>query len=177
MISFEKYIPKPKIFYGYFDVMKSLNYIEDVEAFMEYCTDKKSSIEYETKPERLLTLSRMYKKLQEQSRLPHDTAISFTNQITYKVEQARTYIKNQIELGTPNPFSNLKADGNKFFTDKEINALSGIGGSNIIIELSEQHLLGESLIKLFMSKFIKKAKYEVLTDKQKRVTALIDRTE
>ena len=31
MISFEKYIPKPKIFYGYFDVMKSLNYIEDIE--------------------------------------------------------------------------------------------------------------------------------------------------
>jgi len=147
--------------------------IEDTEAFYQFLSDKKNGIEYETKPERLLTLSRMYKKLQEQVKLPNETAMNFSKQLTHKVEQARTYIKNQIELGNERPFSSLTVDGHKFFTDKEIKALSGLGRSSVIIELSEQHKLEDSLTDLFLSKFISKSKHESLTSGQQRMKRLV----
>jgi len=154
-------------------VTEALHGIEDIEAFYQFLADKKNGIEYETKPERLLTLSRMYKKLQEKAKLPNETAMNFSKQLTHKVEQARTYIKNQIELGNERPFSSLIADGHKFFTDKELKALSGIGRSSVIIELSEQHKLEDSLTELFLSKFIAKSKYESLTSGQQRMKRLI----
>ncbi|TET81375.1 MAG: hypothetical protein E3J43_00870 [Candidatus Heimdallarchaeota archaeon] len=147
--------------------------IEDTEAFYQFLADKKNGIEYETKPERLLTLSRMYKKLQEQAKLPHETALNFSKQLTHKVEQARMYIKNQIEQGNERPFSSLTVGGHKFFTDKELKALSGLGRSSMIIELSEQHKLEDNLTELFLSKYIAKSKYESLTSGQQRVKKLV----
>jgi len=148
--------------------------IEDTEAFYQFLSDKKNGIEYETKPERLLTLARMYKRLQEKAKLPHETAMNFSKQLTHKVEQARIYIKNQIEQGNKRPFSSLTVDGHKFFTDKEIKALSGLGRSSVIIELSEQHKLEESLTELFLSKYVAKSKYEALIDGQKQIKLLIE---
>jgi len=147
--------------------------IEDTEAFYQFLSDKKNGIEYETKPERLLTLSRMYKKLQEKAKLPNETAMNFSKQLTHKVEQARTYIKNQIEQGNERPFSSLTVDGHKFFTDKELKALSGLGRSSVIIEFSEQHKLEESLTELFLSKYITKSKYESLTSGQQKIMHLL----
>jgi len=152
---------------------EALHSIEDTEAFYQFLSDKKNSIEYETKPERLLTLSRMYKKLQANAKLPHETAMNFSKQLTHKVEQARTYIKNQIEQGNERPFSSLVVDGHKFFTDKELKALSGLGRSSVIIELSEQHKLEDSLTELFLSKYIAKSKYESLTSGQQRMDRLV----
>jgi len=84
--------------------------IEEVEAFLEYVRDKKEAIEYATKTEKLDTLATMYKKLQANAKLPHETAMNFSKQLTHKVEQARTFIKNQIELGNEKPFSSLVVD-------------------------------------------------------------------
>ncbi|TET89663.1 MAG: hypothetical protein E3J96_01425 [Sulfurovum sp.] len=155
-------------------ITEALHNIEDTEAFYQFLSDKKNGIEYETKPERLLTLARMYKKLQERAKLPNETAMNFSKQLMLKVEQARTYIKNQIEQGNERPFSSLTVDGHKFFTDKEIKALSGIGRSSVIIELSEQHKLEDSLTELFLSKFIAKSKHESLTSGQQRVKKLVE---
>ena len=154
-------------------VTEALHGIEDTESFYQLLSDKKNGIEYETKPERLLTLSRMYKKLQEKAKLPHETAMNFSKQLTHKVEQARTYIKNQIEQGNERPFSSLTVDGHKFFTDKELKALSGLGRSSVIVELSEQHKLEDNLMQLFLSKYIAKSKYEALTDRQKQTKHLL----
>jgi len=150
--------------------------IEEVEAFLEYCRDKKEAIEYATKTEKLDTLATMYKKLQANAKLPHETAMNFSKQLTHKVEQARIHIKNQMELGNEKPFSttgNPNGEG-KFFTVKEIKALSGLGRSSVIVELSEQHKLAESLMQLFLSKFIIKSKYASLTDNQKKVKRLLE---
>jgi len=157
-------------------ITEALHGIENTEAFYQFLADKKDSITTygkDEKPERLMTLSRMYKKLQEKAKLPHKTAMNFSKQLTHKVEQARTYIKNQIELGSERPFSSLTVDGHKFFTDKEIKALSGLGRSSVIIELSEQHKLEYNLIELFLIKYITKSKYESLTSGQQRMKRLI----
>jgi len=155
-------------------ITEALHGVEDKEAFYQFLEDKKNSIEYETKPERLLTLSRMYKKLQANAKLPHETAMNFSKQLAHKVEQARTFIKNQIELGNGKPFSSLVVDGHSYFTDKEIKALSGLGRSPVIVELSEQHKLEESLMQLFLSKYVAKSKYASLTDNQTKVKRLLE---
>jgi hypothetical protein len=155
---------------------ESLYGVEDQEAFLEYCRDKKDGIQYATKPERLDTLATKYKKLQAQAKLPYDLANSFSSELIKKVETARTYLKNEIEVGNHTPFSRLKVDGEKYFTKKEINALSGLGSARYIIELSEQNTLQEELIRLFMDKFAVKSKYELLSEGQKKVQALIGAT-
>jgi len=147
--------------------------IDDLDAFIEYCRDKKEAIEYATKTEKLDTLATMYKKLQANAKLPHETAMNFSKQLTHKVEQARTFIKNQIELGNEKPFSSLVVDGHSYFTDKEIKALSGLGRSSVIVELSEQHKLEDSLMKLFLSKYISRSKYEALNNSQKEIRRLV----
>jgi len=157
-------------------ITEALHGIDNTEAFYQFLSDEKDSITTygkDEKPERLMTLSRMYKKLQEKAKLPNETAMNFSKQLTHKVEQARTYIKNQIEQGNERPFSSLVVDGHKFFTDKELKALSGLGRSSVIIELSEQHKLEDSLTELFLSKYIAKSKYESLTSGQQRMDRLV----
>jgi len=151
--------------------------IEDTEAFYQFLANEKDSITTygkDEKPERLMTLTRMYKKLQEKAKLPHETAMNFSKQLTHKVEQARTYIKNLLDSGEDKPFSRLHISGEPYFSKKEISALSMIGRSEAIIELSELYKLEDNLIKLFLSKYITKSKYEALTDGQQQTKHLIE---
>lgn len=147
--------------------------IDDTESFYEYMRDKKDGIEYATKPEKLISLSHSYKKLQNEALLPHTTAKNFSVQLSEKVESARVFLKNEIEIGNDKPFSRLKVDGDSYFTEKELAALSEIGTSRYLIELAERDELRNKLIDLFLSKFQAKAKYETLTNNQKKVKALI----
>ena len=148
-------------------ITEAIHGVEDKEAFYHYLSDKKSSIEYETKPERLLTLSRMYKKIQENIKLPHDIANAFSKQLAHKVKQTRNIVEEKNIV-----FSMLKVDGEKFFTEKELKALQGIGSVIYIIESSRQNTLEDQLIDLFLGKYIAKSKYTALTDNQKRVKEL-----
>jgi len=138
-------------------ITEALHNIENTEAFYQFLEDKKSSIEYETKPERLLTLSRMYKKLQEKAKLPNDQARQFSKNLAHKVEQSRNIIEEKSI-----DFSMLAVDGEKFFTQKELNALQGIGSIIYIIEASKNHTLEDNLMALFLSKFTKQSKYTSL---------------
>lgn len=152
---------------------ESLIGIEDQEAFLEYCRDHKEGIQYSTKPERLDAIATRYKKMQETAGLPHDLADSFSSALIEKVQNARVYIKNEIEVGTDKPFSRLKIDGAKYFSVKELKALAGLGSPSHIIALAEENTLKDELVKLFMSKFAIKSRYELLSDNQKKVQALI----
>lgn len=154
-------------------VLDAINGIDDVEAFIDYCRDHKEGIEYVSKTEKLDILANKYKKLQESSKLPTDTAIGFSKQIARKISEARTVIKNSMEEGVDRPISRLSVDGEKFFSDKEIKALSEIGSVNYIISLSETGDLEEKLIELFVSKFRSKTKYESLTNGQKKINGLL----
>ena len=147
--------------------------ISDTEAFIEYCRDKKDGIEYATKTEKLDTLATRYKRLQEQSMLPTGQAEESSTALAQKVEAARVYLKNEIEVGNDKPFSRLKQDGERYFSDKELEALAEIGSSRYLIELSETHELKNALSKLFISKYVKVKKYNALSDGQKKMKKLI----
>lgn len=150
--------------------------IEDLEAFLEYCRDFKDSIEYATKTEKLDTLATRYKKLQTNAKLPHDTAEKSSYLLAEKVEKARVFLKNELEVGNDKPFSRLKLDGYNYFTEKELDALSAIGSARYLVELAEQNKLQDELIKLFLSKYVTAKKYNALTGNQKKVKALMGAT-
>jgi len=160
-------------------ITEALHGIDNTEAFYQFLADKKDSITTygkDEKPERLMTLSRMYKKLQEKAKLPNEKAKTFSEKLTHKVAIVKTFVKNQIELGNPRPFSTIgDTESNEYyFTQKEIRALSELGSSAIIVELSEQYKLEDSLTELFLSKYIAKSKYEALSGGQKRTKHLIE---
>ena len=155
-------------------VAESTKGIEDMNEFIQFCRDKKESIEYSTKTEKLDTLSTMYKKLQHQKSLPHETAKTFTHQIVEKVEAVRIHIKNKIAEG----------DDRKQFTDymkvdmpfnaKEISALNGLNKRPThIISMSESKTLEGALYDFFMVAFVRNKNTKVLTDNQKRIHSMV----
>lgn len=147
--------------------------IEDTNAFLEFCVDKKDAITYSTKPERLMTLSTMYKKLQSLAKIPIGTASDFSTVLVAKVENARVFLKNELEVGNDKPFSRLIVDGHKYFKEYEIKALSALGSPRYLIELSEEHRLKEELVKLFIKEYTQKKSYEALTTNQKKMQKLL----
>ena len=152
---------------------ESLYGVTDKEAFLDYCRDFKDGIQYSTKPERLDTLATAYKKLQNEALLPHDQARSFSKQLSAKVEDARIYLKNELEVGNDRPFSRLTQGGERYFTEKELRALAELGSPMHLILLSEENKLESHLTKLFLGKYVVKAKYASLTDSEKKIKALI----
>ena len=155
-------------------ITEALHGISDTEEFYQFLNDKKASIEYETKPERLMTLSTMYKKLQHQKSLLHDTAQSFTGQIVEKVEAVRIHIKNKIAEGDDRKqFTDyIKVD--MPFNEKEISALNGLNKRPAnIISMSESKTLESALYDFFMVSVMSGRKYDALTDNQKRVHSMV----
>lgn len=146
----------------------------NLESFYEYCAEHKNGIDYETKTEKLITLCRRFKKKLEQSLLPNDDANNFSRRLAAKVEQARIKIKNRIESGGCCPFSGLSCNGDPYFTEKEINALIAISKvPQILIEMSELGTLEEAIAKLYLDKYVQKAKQSALSNNSKKVQELI----
>lgn len=157
-------------------ITEALHEIQDVEAFLEYCRDKKEGIKTYgklEKTERLDTLATRYKKIQATANIPLDTGKTFTSSIIKKIGTVKDHIKNEIEAGNERAFSRLKVNGEKYFTKKEINALVELKVSqSTIIEMFEVGTLKDELMKLFVSKFAIKKKYDLLSDNQKKVQKL-----
>lgn len=157
--------------------------IQDIDAFYEYCMQKKDMIEYQTKKERFVTLSRQYKKLEKDVRLTgvKNKANEFTSNIVKKVGECRIFIKNKRdeqefkEEERTFGFSNVpKKGGGTYFDIEELNALAALKvGTETIIELFEQDKLKDYLFDLYIDKFKAKANYNALSDGEKKVKALI----
>lgn len=146
----------------------------NLESFYEFCVDHKNGIEFETKTERLITLSRRFKKNLEQSLLPKEDANKFSRVVAVKVELARLKIKNEIEIGGICPFSRLRSKGDPYFSTKEINALAAVSKfPEVLIEMSELGTLEEAIEKLYLDNHIKNTKAKALGDNSKKVFELI----
>ncbi|DAB40789.1 MAG TPA: hypothetical protein CFH81_00335 [Sulfurovum sp. UBA12169] len=150
--------------------------IEDTEAFLQFCRDKKDGIEYTTKPERLDALATRYKKQQQQTKLPHATADSFCDKIVQKVNTSRIKIKNMIENDEVSPFSKLHLEGVRYFTIQELKALATLRTAAHIIELCERGDLKTALIESFMKQYLVTSKDKQLDSKQRDVMNLVTPT-
>jgi len=147
--------------------------IEEVEAFLEYVRDKKEAIEYATKTEKLDTLATMYKKLQANAKLPHETAQSFSKQLTKKIGMIKTIAKNKLEIGDEVDLSKFKGGGDSLFSVKEVSAIKELGRMEAILEMHDMHRLEDELMKLFLGKYVAKSKYEALSSNQQRVKRIV----
>ena len=146
--------------------------IVDTEAFLEFCKDKKNSIDYETKTEKLMTLSGMYKKTYcSSSTSLRSSYLFFKNIFHIKLNRLENIVDEKSVA-----FSMIAIDGEKFFTQKELNALQGIGSISYIIECSRTNTLQEQLQDLFLGKFVAKSRYEALGDNKKKVLGMINKT-
>lgn len=155
-------------------VSETIRGIDSLDAFIEFCRKEKGGIQFASKTDRLDTLATRYKKIQENAKLPHEIANGFTAIVVRKVEDARTYLKNELEVGNDRPFSRLRKDGKSYFSIKELTALAGVGTPRYIIELSEQNKLADALYKLYMNKFAIKKQNELLTTNQKKVLGYVE---
>ncbi len=146
--------------------------IEDPEAFLEFCRQQKEGIEYQTKTERLDTLATRYRKNIEDAKIPHDTANKFSDNLAEKVHIAKSFIKNQIELGNPRPFSTLRVDGKPYFTQKELTALTKLGSISYLMHLADTSELKQKLRDLFIARHTKRAQI-ARYDKNEKATKQI----
>lgn len=150
----------------------TLHRVTDKKAFVEYCRRNKDGIEYATKTEKLDTLATRFKKLEEEAKLPHNKADGFCETLTQKVEEVRTFIKDNQEVIIG--FRNIKLEEAQYFTDQECKALEETGSIRLIIELAETHKLKEALKKVFMDKFQEKSKYKQLDANQAKINKMIN---
>ncbi len=152
------------------DMKQELNKISDLVSYREYIRDnlKHPDVDFSTGFQKFIILTNKYLKMEESVTLPHDTAKSFSKQLAHKVKQTRNIVEEKNIV-----FSMLRIDGEKFFTDKELKALQGIGSIIYIIESSRQNTLEEQLIDLFLGKYIAKSKYTALTDNQKKIQEMV----
>ena len=118
-------------------VEEALHGIVRQNKFYDFCASQKDGIEFQAKTEKLLTLSRRYRKIEEEQSLPKESAKTFAARLTRKFGAAKTTVKNAYDDGKPAPISNLYSGGAKYFTDKEISALASIGSTWQIINAYE----------------------------------------
>lgn len=155
------------------DMELELHKIDNLVAYREYIRENFNKIEYKTGFQLFIILTNQYQSIEEMASLPHDLANSFSKELANKVEEARVFLKNELEVGNDKPFSKLTRSGEKFFNPKELKALSELGSAVYLVALAEERRLEDELVKLFLNKYKQKAKYESLTDGQKRIQAVI----
>ena len=148
--------------------------IDNLDSFAQYCRDNKNSITMTAKTDKLDTLATRYKKIQEDAKLPHKTANTFTDKIIYKISKTKDKLKNAIERCEPFPLSRaiVKVDGEakKLFEDSEINALCSLKVSpSVIIEMYELGTLKDNLMKTYMKHHLENINNKALSDNQKEV--------
>ena len=154
------------------DMKQELLKVKNLVTYREYIRDNLNHVDMEFKTgfQKFIVLTNKYLKMEESVTLPHDTAKAFSKQLSHKVKQTRNIVEEKNIV-----FSMLRIDGEKFFTEKELKALQGIGSIVYIIESSRNGTLEDELVDLFLGKYIAKSKYTALTDNQKRVKQLVGR--
>lgn len=115
--------------------------VGDIDRFIEYLRRNKNGIQYETKTEKLDTLSTKYRKIIEDEVLSagYTKGEQYARALAYKVKQCRSTVEfNNCD------FINIQTDGQKFFKEHELRALEATGSRNTVIENSKlNRLAGE----------------------------------
>ena len=114
-------------------ILEALHDIADVEKFLEYCRSHKDGVQYMNRVEKLDTLATRYKK--EENDIPKELLEKFCKNLAAKFKEAISVLRANEEYLTD--LHKLKADGEQYFTDKEISLLDDTGKLNRLISLYE----------------------------------------
>jgi len=138
--------------------------IKNINMFIDFCRDTKEGITYTTKTERLDILANRFKQLEEAHRLKNirDDGELSVSKLVSLVGDCRIFIKNERDNGNLAEFKHLRIKGEHVFTLKQLEALSAVGSTDCVIHQYEAYTLKDSLMKIYMDKFKKKASYKAL---------------
>ncbi len=167
---------KTNSIYTVADMETELTKIDDFGKYRNYLRNnlKHVDVDFQSGFQKFIILTEKYLATQENAKLPHKTANTFTDKIIHKISQTKVQLKNAIERCEPFPLSRamVKIDGEakKLFEDSEINALCSLKvNSNVIIEMYELGTLKDNLMKTYMKHHLENINNKALNDGQKEV--------
>ena len=142
------------------------------EDFIEYCRNKKNSIDYANRLDKLEAMFHTYKKTIDD--VPVLLLENFSRSISDKFKTSIGILRDNEEYLTDR-LEKLKLLGETepYFSKKEIELLNSVGSLHRLINLYELGTLYESLYEKSVQKTINKKNDKQLTDGQKRIQALI----
>ncbi len=154
-------------------IIDALEGIEKPEEFIDYCRKSKESIEYSNRIEKLDMLATRYKR--DFNGVPVDLLEKFCKILELKFKNAIVVLRDS-EPELSGNLQRLNADGHQYFTEKEIELLNYTGGLNRLITLYEFGSLYDALYNASVKKTITKNNSARLTNGQKKVSGLLEKT-
>ena len=151
--------------------------IRHLDAFIEYCEDHKESITFSKKTERLNTLAKRYKKIEDKAlySVVMKNASEYAKRLSNKVADVRLFVKNILEDESIKDcaFAEIVLEGKNYFDEHQINALNSIGGTSYIISLCEEMKLVSAIEEKFISSKKERKKYEMLPQGEKEIAKML----
>ena len=151
------------------DMAIEIGKVKDMSAYRTYLRDNFRKIEFATGFQKFITLTNDFLNIEEDKALAgyYSKAEESAKALAGKVKQTRRTVEDNFC-----DFSNIKLDGDDFFTEKEIKALQEIGTTITIIDLSKAHSLAGELYKNYV-KFLRGGIQPQLTSGQTKVKKLL----
>jgi len=131
----------------------ALQGIGNQDAFIEYCREHKSSIEYVSKTEKLDMLAGRYKDVELNARLAESYAKGDKYAVTLakKVKESMTTVEDNCCK-----WKHIKLDGKPFFEEHELRALDEVGSTSVVIEYARTAKLVDEIAGLYKNKLKQK---------------------
>lgn len=148
----------------------SITQVSEPDDFIEYCRNRKDSIDYANRLDKLEALFTRYKKTIDN--IPVLVLEEFSKTTSDKFRVAIQILRDN-ESYLTDRLEKLKDDGVQYFTNKEIELLNATGSLFRLINLYELGTLYDALYETSVRKTIAKQNNKELTEGQKRVKALI----
>jgi len=150
-----------------YDALSSVSVPSD---FIEWMREKRDTVEYANRREKLTILLTRYKKTVDN--IPIDTISTQTQATVNKFGEAISFLRDNEEKLDMH-LERLQPNKVQWFTNNEIERLMAIGGLRNCINAYEEHKLYDNLYEVSVKRYFLFKKQEVLTDGQKKVKALI----
>lgn len=151
-------------------LLDAISGVSNPDDFIEYCRDKKDSIDYANRLDKLETLFTRYKNTIDD--IPTEALQKFCKNLSDKIKVAISVLRDKEECLSVD-LKRLQVDGNQYFTNKEINLLNEVGGLNRIMQLYELNTLYDTLYSSSVKKTLTARQHEALTDNQQRVKRIV----
>jgi hypothetical protein len=151
-------------------IAESTKNIINIDDFIRYCRNNKTGIEYATKTERLDILTTRYLQQQEDTILnaKYKQGEEYAKVLAAKVKSCRNFVEdNYIE------FSQLGADGKKYFKDHELRMLERLGSKEVVLEYSKINKLSQQIYDEYIKAIQIQHKQKSLPNQSRDVMQLV----
>ena len=150
------------------DMTDELSKVRDIVAYRSYIRDniKNIDLDYTTGFQKFIILTSRYIKMEDDA-LFKTEAVSFAEALLKKVKSCMNEVESR-----PAAFSQIAVDGEKLFTEKELNALlTTFGGIQGTISAAREGYFVSSISSRYVKRKTSPKPYEQLPDRMKSMLA------